>query len=93
VLVVVPICPHTLSDRPIVISRHSTISVRLLDRLDVRAQITCDGDLLGELHPEDRLEISPSGKRITLLHPPGYNYYRLLRSKLHWGRGGYDLER
>ena len=33
---------------------------------------------------------APRSISITLLHPPGYDYYRLLRSKLHWGRGGYD---
>jgi NAD+ kinase len=93
VLVVVPICPHTLSDRPIVVSRSSHVSVRLLERADVRAQVTCDGIVLGEMHPGDLLEIAPSQRRITLLHPPGYNYYRLLRSKLHWGRGSFEHER
>jgi NAD+ kinase len=93
VLVVVPICPHTLSDRPIVVSRNSHVAVRLLERADVRAQVTCDGIVLGEMHPGDTLEIAPSARRITLLHPPGYNYYRLLRSKLHWGRGSFDHER
>jgi NAD+ kinase len=93
VLVVVPICPHTLSDRPIVVSRNSQVAVRLLERAEVRAQVTCDGIVLGEMHPGDTLEIAPSARRITLLHPPGYNYYRLLRSKLHWGRGSFDHER
>lgn len=90
VLVVVPICPHTLADRPIVVSGRSTISVVLHERHDTRAQITCDGVLFGELLPSDRLEIRPGAQRITLLHPPGYDYFRLLRSKLHWGRGGND---
>lgn len=93
VLVVVPICPHTLSDRPIVVSRGSRVAVRLLERPDVRAQVTCDGIVLGEMHPGDTLEVVPSKRHITLLHPPGYNYYRLLRSKLHWGRGSFDHER
>jgi NAD+ kinase len=93
VLVVVPICPHTLADRPIVVSGRSTISVLLHERHDTRAQVTCDGVVLGELMPSDQLEIRPSAHRITLLHPPGYEYFRLLRSKLHWGRGGVGLER
>jgi NAD+ kinase len=87
VLVVVPICPHTLSDRPIVVSGRSTIEVQLVDRPDTRAQVTCDGAPLGDLLPGDKLEIRPTPRRITLLHPPGYDYFRLLRSKLHWGRG------
>lgn len=90
VLVLAPICPHTLSDRPVVVPGNAHIEVRLLPRPDARAQITCDGASLGELEPGDRLAISPSTHRVTLLHPPGYDYYRLLRSKLHWGRGSVD---
>jgi NAD+ kinase len=93
VLVVVPICPHTLADRPIVVSGRSTISVLLHDRYDTRAQITCDGAVFGDMQPGEQLEIRPSEHRITLLHPPGYDYFRLLRSKLHWGRGGGNLQR
>lgn len=93
VLVVVPICPHTLADRPIVVSGRSTVSVTLHERHDTRAQVTCDGAALGELQPGQLLEIRPSEHRITLLHPPGYDYFRLLRSKLHWGRGGGNLQR
>jgi NAD+ kinase len=90
VLVVAPICPHTLSDRPIVVSGRSTISIKLIDRLDTRAQVTADGVALGELVPGDRLEVHPTTQKITLLHPDKFEYYRLLRSKLHWGRGGFN---
>jgi len=89
-LVVAPICPHTLSDRPIVVSGRSVITVRLIDRPDTRAQITCDGVPLGELTPGDRLEVHPTSRTITLLHPNRFEYYRLLRSKLHWGRGSFN---
>jgi NAD+ kinase len=89
-LVVAPICPHTLSDRPIVVSGRSVITVKLIDRPDTRAQITCDGVPLGELLPGDRLEVHPTERRITLLHPHRFEYYRLLRSKLHWGRGSFN---
>ena len=51
VLVVVPICPHTLADRPIVVSGRSTITVMLHERYDTRAQVTCDGVVFGELQP------------------------------------------
>lgn len=88
VTVVVPICPHTLSDRPFVVSRRSTIEIILVDRPDSQAQVTVDGALLGEMLPGDRLSIGPSPRSIKLLHPQGYEYFRLLRSKLHWGRGG-----
>ena len=90
VLVVAPICPHTLSDRPIVVSGRSVITLKLIDRPDTRAQVTCDGVSLGQLAPGDRLEIHPTAQKITLLHPNKFEYYRLLRSKLHWGRGGFN---
>jgi NAD+ kinase len=90
VLVVAPICPHTLSDRPIVISARSKVEVKLLERPETRAQVTCDGTVLGEFEPGDRLYIKAAPERITLLHPAGYDYYRLLRSKLHWGRGNFE---
>jgi NAD+ kinase len=85
-VVVVPICPHTLSDRPIVIPSSLDIALRLLHRHDTKAEVSVDGHSLGELEPDDKLLISESANRITLIHPPGYDYYGILRSKLHWGR-------
>jgi NAD+ kinase len=93
VLVIAPICPHTLSDRPIVVSSRATIEIRLLERPESRAQVVCDGFVLGDVHPCDRIQIRQSSDEVTLLHPPGYDYFRLLRSKLHWGRGSTDRSR
>jgi NAD+ kinase len=93
VLVLAPISPHTLSDRPILVPGDSRIEIRLNGPASISAQVTCDAGLLGELVLGGRLEISPAGRLITLLHPPGYDYYRLLRSKLHWGLGGWHHER
>jgi NAD+ kinase len=86
-LVIAPICAHTLSDRPIVISSRAVIEVALLERLDTQAHVSCDGMRLGALQAGDRLEVRTAKERVTLLHPAGYDYYALLRSKLHWGRG------
>lgn len=86
-LVLAPICPHTLSDRPIVVRSTSTIEVRLVERADTNAQITCDGVPLGDLLSGDRLIVRPSDAGVTLLHPLDHDYYRILRSKLRWGRG------
>jgi NAD+ kinase len=90
VWVMAPISPHTLSDRPIVVRAGSRILVRIADRHGSRAQVSCDGTALGDMREGDRLHVEGSGAQITLLHPPGYDYYRLLRSKLHWGRGARD---
>jgi len=85
-IVVVPICPHTLSDRPIVIPANQEIEVNLLSREDTMAEVSVDGHTLGEFAPDDKLLIRESAHRITLIHPPGYDFYEILRSKLHWGR-------
>ena len=90
VWVLAPISPHTLSDRPIVVRAGSRISIQLTERASSVAQVTCDGGAIGDLRPGDRLTVEGSTSAVTLLHPPGYDYYRLLRSKLHWGRGGFD---
>jgi NAD+ kinase len=92
VWVLAPISPHTLSDRPIVVRAGSKIQLRMAERLEARAQVTCDGAALGDMKQGDSLFIEGAESQITLLHPPGYDYYRLLRSKLHWGRGGFGGE-
>lgn len=89
-LVVAPICPHTLSDRPIVVSGRSTVEVVLVERPDCQGTISCDGRALGELLAGEKLVVSPAANKITLLHPSGYDYYRLLRSKLNWGRRSFE---
>jgi NAD+ kinase len=94
VLVMAPICAHTMSDRPIVVSSRSWIEIKLIERYDTYAQVACDGVLLGAMEPDvDVLDIEAAKERITLLHPPDHDYYCLLRSKLHWGRGGLDPSR
>ncbi|MEP6886345.1 MAG: NAD(+)/NADH kinase [Gammaproteobacteria bacterium] len=92
VWVMAPICPHTLSDRPIVVRAGSKIQLRMSDRFESRAQVNCDGRAFGDLEQGDNLYVEGSDAQITLLHPPGYDYYRLLRSKLHWGRGAYGRQ-
>jgi NAD+ kinase len=93
VLVLAPICPHTLSDRPVVVSARSVVDIKLIERFETQAQVVCDGVVLCELQPDDSLQVQAAQERITLLHPSDHDYYRLLRSKLQWGRGGRDLSR
>jgi NAD+ kinase len=89
-IALVPICPHTLSDRPIVIRGDAQIEVRVLDRPDTHGEVTCDGLLLGELAAGQRLVVHAAQERVVLIHPHGHDYFRLLRSKLHWGRGSHS---
>ena len=89
-VVLVPICPHTLSDRPIAVPAGSVVELELADRFESRAQVVCDGIVLADLEPGMRLRVERAKVSATLLHPPGHDYYRILRSKLHWGRGTRD---
>jgi NAD+ kinase len=82
----VPICPHTLTDRPIVIPASQDIDIQLLERDSTRAEVTVDGNHLGTLRPGDALRVAAAGERVTMLHPPGHDFYGILRSKLFWGR-------
>jgi NAD+ kinase len=84
-VVVVPVAPHTLSDRPIVLPANLGIELRLLERENTRAEIMADGHSMGEIRPQDKLLVGASETRLTLLHPPGYDFFGILRSKLHWG--------
>ena len=84
-LVIVPICPHTLSDRPLVVRASSKIEVRVQPRLENRPQVACDGDILGEMGADEALRIHVAQETVKLLHPRDLNYYEQLRSKLSWG--------
>lgn len=85
-VVMVPICPHTLTDRPIVVPSSKTIGIRVLEREDTQAEVVIDGKSIGAIGADDVLTISESEKRVQLIHPPGYDYFGILRSKLFWGR-------
>ena len=85
-LALVPICPHTLSDRPIVVGSDRTVRVVLGGGEGTRAMCTCDGQTNESLNPGDAVEISRATETLRLIHPPNYNYFNILRNKLHWGR-------
>jgi len=89
-LVMVPICPHTLSDRPLVLPTTSTIAVTLDRGSHGTAHVVCDGEALGKVAEGETLTIALAAQTVTLLHPRDYNYYELLRSKLNWGRANRD---
>jgi NAD+ kinase len=81
----VPICPHTLSSRPIVISADQEIRIVVRSGRQEHAKISCDGQIVHNLGSNDVIQIHRQSQRLTLLHPQDYNYYNLLREKLHWG--------
>ncbi|MEC9415528.1 MAG: NAD(+) kinase [Pseudomonadota bacterium] len=84
--VLVPICPHTLSDRPIVMPDTKSIEIKLQQNNKNKAEITIDGRSICDFTESDKLLITKSNKKTILIHPHGYDYYETLRSKLHWGQ-------
>jgi NAD+ kinase len=81
-IAIVPLCPHTLSNRPISIGADSRIDITLVSTHFGRVHF--DGQERFDLLAGDRVRIGRSPQTVTLLHPPGYSYYAMLRSKLHW---------
>lgn len=86
VVVLVPICPHSLTNRPIIITDDAEIEVTVSTENPHQAQVTCDGETLGELNPGDIVKINKHPKRLRLIHPAGHDHFATLRAKLHWGR-------
>lgn len=84
-IALVPICPHTLSHRPLVIGSDSEITVTLDPNLQGAAQVTFDGQANTRLHAGDSVRITKKPNPITLLHPKDYDFYTVLREKLRWG--------
>lgn len=81
-IALVPLCPHALTNRPIMVSAGSQIEVRLLRAIDARAH--CDGQMTIDLRIGDIVRIRRAEFSACLLHPPGYSYFSMLREKLHW---------
>ncbi len=84
-LTLVPMFPHTLSMRPIVINGDSAIVLRVKENLSSQIQISCDSQTFLPVTEDSLIEIKKKEQSITLIHPNNYNYYKSLRSKLHWG--------
>ena len=84
-VVVQPICPHTLSSRPLVVNADSEISVLVTEKKTVHAQMVCDGQVYNDLQNDDIIEVRRHEKAIRILHPPNYDYHSILREKLRWG--------
>jgi NAD+ kinase len=82
--VLVPICPHTLSNRPIVVEGKSHIEIVLKEGNQGNAQVTWDGQINQRLHAGDRIRIERSAHPLRLIHPPEHCTYRVLREKLGW---------
>ncbi|MCZ6894180.1 MAG: NAD(+)/NADH kinase, partial [Gammaproteobacteria bacterium] len=85
-LVLVPICPHTLTNRPIVVSDSVQIEIHVATEREDESCVTCDGNSIQDLLPGDHVRVFRRKQSITLLHPANYDHFATLRAKLNWGR-------
>jgi len=84
-VVITPICPFTLSNRPIVVPDDASIELRLkTDQEEVT--LTLDGQVGFSLKVDDRIVIRKSSVTFNLVQPSNRNYFDVLRDKLRWGR-------
>lgn len=82
--VITPICPHTLTNRPVVVPDKSRIEIVLKSEAE-SVFLTVDGQVGLGFHNEDRIVCSLSPNRTSLIHPPHKEFFGVLRSKLKWG--------
>ena len=84
-IVLTPICPHTLTQRPLVLPETSDVEIRVRDVRDGSVQLTVDGQVGCALAEGDRVRVRRSEHCTRLLVPPGRNRFEVMRQKLRWG--------
>lgn len=85
VMTLVPMFPHTLSCRPIVIDSRSEVKLVISpDNPDEQLHVSCDGHVMLSVHPGDEIIIKQAEHPLILLHPKDYDYFNVLRTKLGW---------
>lgn len=84
-VVITPICPFTLTNRPIVMPDNAEITLKLINNSE-DVVLTLDGQIGYELKPQDVVRIRKSATSFNLVQPPNRNYFDVLRNKLKWGR-------
>ncbi|MBI3903052.1 MAG: NAD kinase [Nitrosomonadales bacterium] len=86
IIELVPVCPHTLSNRPIVVKSESVIEIGIQMYHASYVRVRFDSHSSFDLQAKDRLEVTRYSKPIRLLHPVGHSYYHTLREKLLWNK-------
>ena len=86
VIALVPMFPHTLSSRPIVVQAHSQVKINISSQNDVSPSVSNDGQYRVALTADGSICIRKYKHLLHLIHPSDYNYYDILRRKLNWER-------
>ncbi|MAZ66399.1 MAG: NAD(+) kinase [Kangiellaceae bacterium] len=84
-IVLVPMCPHTLSSRPICIDGNASIELVVSSNVDHNPKVSCDGQVHFEVEPNDIISIDKKDQKLRLIHPLDHDYFHVLRTKLGWG--------
>ena len=84
-IVIVPICPHTLTNRPIVVDGSAELEILVTGWHSDHTPVICDGQVVLSMEPGDRVVISVKERKLNLLQPAGHDYFEILRAKLNWG--------
>lgn len=85
-IVLVPMFPQGLNQRPVVVPSHSELSITIIEENRTFPRVTCDGQTHVAIEPGDVLHIRRSTNPLTLWHPEDHSFYNIARSKLGWGR-------
>jgi len=84
-IALVPICPHSLSSRPIVVDGDCEVRLVIGNKDSILPQVSCDGEVKFSAKAGDQLLIHKKSKALRLIHPPDHSFYEAYRSKLGWG--------
>lgn len=84
-LAIVPMFPHTLSNRPIVVDANSEVKLKVSSENTENQQVSCDGHIVLSVMPGDEIHIRKNPDKLSLIHPKDYSYFNVLRTKLNWG--------
>jgi len=90
--ILTPICPFTLTNRPIIIPDTSVIQIKIKNKSEETVALTFDGQVGFELYYDDKVIIRKSEKKIKLFRPPDHSYFKILRTKLMWGGTTYNKD-
>lgn len=88
-MTLVPMFPHSLTSRPLVVDADSELRIIVSKANDAQLQISCDSHVRLSVMPGDELLVKKHHQGLRLIHPHHYDYYDVLRKKLHWGRQNY----
>lgn len=88
-IALVPMFPHTLTSRPLVVDANSEVKIIVSKAKDSLLQISCDSHIMLSVKPGDEIIIKKHHLGLRLVHPTNHDYYSVLRKKLHWGKQNY----